>query len=121
MTGQEYRRVILDRAIDGRNDRVRYKNGEEIYNMYKRERRPTRGGRNLIKVNASQLSQKRGHPDIEEEVIRTESGSQGRLYTMFPDHDIRRSKKARLGEQVRLARTIEAREIRLLSPPPLSY
>lgn len=79
------------------------------------------GDETPIKVNASQLSQKRGHPDIEEEVIRTESGSQGRLHTMFPDHDVRRSKKARLGEQVRLAGTMEARETRLPSPPPLSH
>ena len=118
MTGQECRRVILDRAMDGRNDRVRCENGEEICDVCARERRPTPGGRNPIKVNASQPSQKRGHPDIEEEVIRTEGGSQGRLHPMFPDHDVRRSKKARLGEQLRLAGTMEARETRLRSPPP---
>jgi superfamily II DNA helicase RecQ len=34
ITGREYRRVILDRAMDGRNNRVRCENREEMCTVY---------------------------------------------------------------------------------------
>jgi len=32
--GKVYRRVVLDREIDGRSDRTDYEVAEEIYNIY---------------------------------------------------------------------------------------
>lgn len=54
-----------------------------------------------------------------EEVVRTESGPQGRHHIMAPPNDIRRSKKARLDEQMLVPATGEVRETR--SPLPSQY
>lgn len=118
-TGHECRRVILDRAMDGRNDRVGCEDGEEICDVCERERRQLHGQRHPIKVSASQQSQKRGLQDIEEAAVRTGSEPQGGHHIMFPEDEdhIQRSKKARVGKPGMVTATVEAREKRL-SPPP---
>lgn len=119
MTGRECRRVILDRAMDGRNDRVRCEDGEEMCAVCEQGQRQRQGRRPPNQVCSSQQPQKRGHQDMEGE--KTKSGQQGVHTIICREDDIRRSKKVRVGERVMEIATVKTRETRLPPPPPQQH
>ena len=117
--GQKCRRVILDRAIDGRNDQVRCEKREEICDICEQGQRPLQGRRPPIQVRSSPQSQKRGYQHVEGE--KTGSGQQ-RVHTIIcREDDVRRSKKLRAGKRVLEIATVATRETRLPPPPPQQH
>lgn len=48
---EKCRRVILDREIDRRTDRIGYKNREKVYNIYRELIRVERRARVIVKVD----------------------------------------------------------------------